>query len=91
MPLPSVPDLPRIWRPISRQINLRNPAWTPAPTSDGEQAELALIQRFEKCDMGSLCDPLALEPDALVKRVRRALTHGSTDDRKVPSCAKFKF
>ena len=48
--------------------------------SDAEQAELALMQRFEKYDMGSLCDPLALEPDALVKRARRALTRGLNVD-----------
>ena len=65
---------------MARQINLRNPAWTPAPMSDAEQAELALMQRFEKYDMGSLCGPLALEPDALVKRARRALTRGLNVD-----------
>ena len=48
--------------------------------SDAEQAELALMQRFEKYDMGSLCGPLALEPDALVKRARRALTRGLNVD-----------
>ena len=48
--------------------------------SDAEQAELALMQRLEKYDMGSLCDPLALEPDALVKRARRALTRGLNVD-----------
>jgi hypothetical protein len=47
-----------------------------------EQAELALIQRLERFGNGGL-NPLASEPDALVKRTRRTLARGSTDGRKV--------
>jgi hypothetical protein len=41
-----------------------------------------MIERLGKCTTGTL-NPPAFEPDALVKRTRRALTRGSTDDRKV--------
>jgi len=81
-PLPAVPDMPRISRPIRRKLNSENAVPAVVPMSDAKQAELALIQRLEKFEIGSL-DPLASEPDALVKRTCRALARGSTDGRKV--------
>ncbi len=78
----SMPDLPRILRPIGRKLYSENAVPAAVTMSAAEHAELALIQGLEKVEIGSL-NPLPSEPDALVKRTRRALARGSTDGRKV--------
>ena len=76
-----MPEGPLNGRPIGVQIKLRNPNPAAGPLSEAEQAELAIVERLEKCNTDRL-GPSASQPEVMVKRTRRALTRGSTDGRK---------